>query len=66
MSCRLKSSVVAPLLACQRQPLGDRVDGDDPLGAEEESAFDGELADRPAAPDGNRVAWSDIAEVAAM
>ncbi len=47
------------------QPLGHGVDGDDPLGAEQEGAADGELRDRSAAEDGDRLAAFDVAELGA-
>ena len=50
-------------VARKRETLGHRVDGDDPLGAQQEGAADGELADRAAAPDRDRVAALDVAEV---
>ena len=46
-----------------RQALRHRVDGDHALGAEQEGAADRELADRAAAPDGDRVAVLDVAEL---
>ena len=61
----MKSSVSAPALARQREPLGHRVDRDDALGAEQEGAADRELADRTAAPDRDRLAAFDVAELGA-
>ncbi len=49
--------------ARQFQPLRNRVDRDDPLGAEQERAADRHLPDRAAAPDGDRVALLDVAEI---
>jgi hypothetical protein len=46
----------ARVLACHPQPVGEPVDGDDPVGAEEEGAGDGELADRSGAPHRDDVA----------
>jgi hypothetical protein len=45
------------VLRSKRQALGEAIDRDDPLRSEDERALDGELADRPASPDGNRIAW---------
>ena len=59
----MKSIVSAPAVARKRQPLGHRIDGDDALGAEQEGAADRELADRAAAPDRDRLAAFDVAEV---
>jgi len=42
------------------EALGDPVDGDDPVGAEHPGALDGELPDRPAAPDGDGVVLLDV------
>ena len=50
-------------VAGQRQALRHGVDGDDPPGAQQEGAADRELADRAAAPDGDRVAGLDVAEI---
>ena len=49
--------------AGQRQPLGQGVDRDDPLRAEQEAGFDRELPDRAAAPDRDRVGRLDLAVV---
>ena len=44
------------VLGSHAQPLGLAVDRDHPAGAEHPGAADRELADRSAAPDGDRVA----------
>ena len=58
--------VVERLAPCLRRSAsarrsGKAVDGDDPLGAQQKRALDRELADRPAAPDRDRVARLDLA-----
>ncbi len=49
----------------QRQALGHGVDREHALGAKKEGAADRHLADRAAAPDRDRVAWLDVAELGA-
>ena len=44
-----------------REPLGNALDRDDPLGAEEEGAADRKLADGAGAEDRDRVAGRDVA-----
>src|ERR1051326_2273532 len=48
-------------LLSQLQSVVKPINGNYPLGSENESASDGELAHRAAAPDGHRVAWLNIA-----
>ena len=48
------------------QPFGHRVDRDHAPGAEQKRAADGELTDRTAAPDGDRVAGWMLQFSAAM
>ena len=55
----------AGLVPRHLQPVGEAVDGDHPLGAEQEGAGDRELADRAAAPDGDHVARLDVAHLGA-
>jgi hypothetical protein len=47
----------------ERQALSDRVDRDDAFRAEEEGAADRELPDRPVAPDRDRIAFLNVAEL---
>jgi len=48
------------VLSGHLQPFGQAVDGDDPVRAEHLCALDRELADRPTAPDGDRVLWLGV------
>jgi hypothetical protein len=50
-------------VAGQRQPLRNSIDGDDAPGTEQNGAPNGELADRPAAPDSNCFAALDVAKI---
>ena len=59
----MKSRVTAPASRASCKPLRHGVDGDDAIGAEQEGAADGELPDRTAAPDRDRLAALDIAEI---
>jgi hypothetical protein len=43
--------------------LGHGINGDHALGAEQKGASNGKLADRAAAPDGDRIALLDVAEI---
>ena len=56
-----KLIVIAPPASAMLEPLGQAVDGDDLLGAEQDGAADRHLADRAAAPDGDRVGRLDVA-----
>lgn len=47
----------------ERKPFRDGVDRDDAVGAEQERAADRDLTDRAAAPNRDRVARLDVAEV---
>jgi hypothetical protein len=65
-SIRLRSGTSARASASgarQFQPLRNRVDCNDPLGSEQEGAADSHLAHRAAAPNGDRVALLDVAEI---
>ena len=55
----------AALLARHLQSVGESIDGDHPLGAEQEGAPDGKQSDRTAAPDGDRVTGLDVAHLSA-
>ena len=48
---------------CQRKSFGDCIDGDDTLGAEKESTFDGKLTDRTTSPNRNRLAAFNVAKL---
>ena len=63
MSSFMKSRVTAPDAAREREPFRNGVDRDHTLGTEQKRALDGELADGTAAPDRDRLAAFEIAEI---
>jgi hypothetical protein len=49
------------MLFCHPEALRHLVNSNDMFGPEHVGTFDGELSNRTAAPDGDRVAWLDVA-----